>query len=74
MRAACSLSDADFDEANQDDPTALTTDGAAKLCGSCECRQAAFDYYTQYKNCTDDSVEADNTAFAKQVYDLANGC
>ena len=67
----CGLAMGDVDFSTATSP-AVTASGAAKLCASCECRQAAFDYYAQYKNCT--GSDEGNTNLAKNVYGVANGC
>ncbi len=71
-QSACGLSDTDVDASNPQSPS-LTANGKAKICTTCECQQKAFDYHALYINCTD-SQEAANTAFAKNVYDVAAAC
>ncbi|APR82711.1 Hypothetical protein A7982_08060 [Minicystis rosea] len=72
LQSACGLTSSDLDGSNPQNPT-LTATGKAKLCASCECQQKAFDYYALYANCTA-SIEAGNTALAKNTHDDAVAC
>jgi hypothetical protein len=72
MKSACGLNKGDLDTSNPDSPD-LTASAKAKLCVSCLCEQAAFDYYAEYVNCTDGS-DAANAALAANIHIAAAAC
>lgn len=72
VQSTCGIVDADLDVTDLKSPTLLAS-AKPKACASCDCRKAIYAYETVYQACTD-APEAANTAFAKNLYDLAAAC
>jgi hypothetical protein len=72
LEATCSLTEADVDLSDPQNPT-LTAAGSAKICSTCDCRTNAFDYYALYMSCSS-TQEVANAALAKNIYAVAANC
>lgn len=68
LKSTCGVADSDLDVANR----TLNASAKPKLCSTCDCRKAVYDYETAYANCTGED-EA-NTMLAKNLYDIAAAC
>lgn len=71
VRSTCAIDDGDLDASNPNDPN-LLPGSKAKLCASCACRTAVFEYRTVYLGCTDEDQA--NAAFSKNLHTAASGC
>ncbi len=71
VEGACGTSQGDYDFSDAMNPKPKTS-ARPKICGSCACRQAVFDYFTLYKNCT--GSDKANAAFAANLYGVAKSC
>src|SRR5262249_1584586 len=68
VQTTCNVAEPDLDTST----LSLTAAAAPKLCATCACRQAVYEYYGKYRNCT--SEDQGNTALAKNLYAVASAC
>ena len=71
IQSTCSVSAADLDTTNKDSPT-LTAAAKSKLCASCDCKNAVYDYADLYAHCT--TSDQQNAAFAKNMSAISSSC
>ncbi len=71
VQSTCGIGAGDIDASDMKSPK-LNASGKTKACATCACRQAIYDYQTQYQNCT--ASDQANAAFAKNMYLDAQAC